>query len=144
MKCLISIIILVFSFSNTQKVMDEFHLLASEQDEKLFIEKYVANESPTIQGYICAVEMKQAEYVLNPITKLKIFNRSKKKLNELIVTYPTNINLRYLRLLLQERTPSILGYNDKIQEDKSFLEEKINTEEVTEEFKNYIYKNTSI
>lgn len=144
MKLLVSLFFYLSLVTSSENIMEEFHLLSSEKDEKLFVEKYKNDTSPTIQGYVCAVEMKQAEYVFNPITKLKIFNTSKKKLDSLVFENPTNLDLRYIRLLLQERTPSILGYNDFIKEDKNILKTKIESRQVSEEFINYIYRNTSL
>jgi hypothetical protein len=67
--------------------------------------------------------MKQAKYCFFPWRKLSIFNKGKKRLNALIEQHPSNVNLRYIRLVVQENTPSILNYKNKIGEDKNFLKE---------------------
>ena len=144
MNSLVSMCFLLVVFFETQVVMDEFHGLNSEKEELVFMNKYSKDSSASVQAYVCAVEMKQAEYAFNPITKLKIFNRAKRKLNLLIDINPKNIDLRYIRLLLQERTPSILGYNDTIDEDKTFLQKKIAAKEISKKLAVYIYKNTSL
>ena len=144
MNSLFSLFFLFAVFSESKTVMDQFQELKSEKEELVFIMKYKKDSSASVQGYVCAVEMKQAAYAFNLNTKLKIFNKAKKKLNVLIDTNPKNIDLRYIRLLLQERTPSILGYKDTIEEDKLFLETKIENKETSKELEVYIYKNTSL
>ncbi len=125
-------------------VMIEFHKLQSEKDELSFLKKYQNETTPEILGYVFAVEMKQAEYTANPFKKLKIFNTTKKKLNTLIENNPSCVDLRYLRLLLQERTPKILGYDDNIEADKIFLKNEIDGQKVSVELTKYILKNTSL
>ena len=144
MNSLFSMLFLVIVLFEPQIVMDEFHALKSEKEENLFMVKYKNNNSVSVQAYLCAVEMKQAEYAFNPMTKFKIFNKAKRKLNLLIETNPKNIDLRYIRLLLQESTPSILRYNDTIEEDKIFLKKIIEAKKISKQLETYIYKNTSL
>ena len=144
MNSLLSLVFLIVAFIEPQIVMDEFHSLKSEKEENLFIVKYKNDNSVSVQAYLCAVEMKQAEYAFNPMTKFKIFNKAKRKLNLLIETNPKNIDLRYIRLLLQESTPSILRYNDTIEEDKIFLKKIIEAKKISKQLETYIYKNTSL
>jgi hypothetical protein len=144
MKGLLMIFVCTVLFSEGHSIVSEFHLLTNKDDELKFIVKYHNNESATVQAYVCAVEMKQAEYPINPISKLKIFNRTKKKLNILIRDNPENIDLRYVRLLLQEQTPSILGYKDNIEEDKKFLKNEFDLKNISKDLKEYIYQNTSL
>ena len=144
MNSLLSLVFLIVAFIEPQIVMNEFHSLKSEKEENLFIVKYKNDNSVSVQAYLCAVEMKQAEYAFNPMTKFKIFNKAKRKLNLLIETNPKNIDLRYIRLLLQESTPSILRYNDTIEEDKIFLKKIIEAKKISKQLETYIYKNTSL
>lgn len=125
-------------------VVSEFHNLDTKKSEKLFIKNYKSSHNPSILAYVIAIEMKQAEYSINPFSKLKTFNRSKKKLNKLIINYPENIHLRYIRLVIQEKTPRILGYNKYIKEDKHFLNLKLGIIDESDFLDSYIYNNTSI
>ena len=88
--------------------------------------------------------MKQAKYKTFPWSKLSIFNKEKKRLDELIKTHPNNIHLRYVRLVIQEKTPKILGYNKKIQEDKSFLKIMLKKKDSSDYLDKFIIKNTSL
>lgn len=144
MNSLFSMFFLLVFFSEPQVVMEEFHQLNSEKEEIVFIDKYVKDSNPSVQAYVCAIEMKQAEYSFNPVRKLSVFNKAKKKLNLLIVTNPKNIDLRYIRLFIQEQTPRFLGYKDRIEEDKKFLKTKIKAKEISKKLEAYIYNNTSL
>ena len=77
-------------------------------------------------------------------SKLRIFKSTKKKIDLLIEKHPKNIDLRYVRLYLQENTPSILGYNEFIEEDKTFLLRQIELNKVSIALKNHIINNTSL
>ena len=129
---------------NIRDVVDEFHKLHDRDSEKMFISNYQQSKEPSILAYVCAIEMKQAEYGYNPILKLKIFYDVKKRLEKLVEKNPNDIHLRYVRLVLQERTPSILGYKDHIDEDKVFLNNKLNTVDKSDYLDAYIYTNTSL
>ncbi len=136
--------ILFFSSANIKEVVEEFHALETRESEDVFIENYNQSSQPSILAYVCAIEMKEAEYKYNPFSKLKIFNRTKKKLDSLIQSNPTDVHLRYIRLVLQEKTPSILGYNDNIEEDKIFLTKKLDILDDSDYLDIYIHKNTSL
>ena len=130
--------------SNLSAFVSEFHELDSKTKEEAFIAKYKSSNEPSILGYVYAIEMKQIEYSYNPITKIKDFNTIKVKLNALITKFPTNVHLRYIRLVIQEKTPSILGYKNFIEEDKKILNEKLKIKDETDYLDTYIYKNTSL
>ncbi len=144
MKSLVILFVYTVFFLNITEVQEEFHRLNNEDEELTFIEKYHGDLNPSVQAYICAVEMKQAEYRFNPMSKLRIFKKTKNKLEELILKNPKNIDLRYVRLLLQEKTPELLGYKDNIQEDKLFLQKELSLNNISKDLELYIHKNTSI
>jgi hypothetical protein len=138
------IFILIFINPGLKEVVKEFHQLESEAEEINFIDKYKNYNDPSILAYVVSISMKQAEYSRNPYTKLKVFNTNKNKLDSLIKHYTLNIHLRYIRLLTQEKTPSILGYNDNLKEDKSFLRKKLQVEDESDFLDSYIIANTSL
>jgi len=126
------------------EVVEEFHAAKTQKSEEEFLNKYGSSAEPSVLAYVCALEMKQAEYSFNPMTKLKIFNHSKKKLDSLIELNPSNIHLRYIRFVLQEKAPSLLGYKDNIEQDKKFLKQLLDVSDDTDFLDIYIYNNTSI
>ena len=78
-------------------------------------------DSPVERGYEAAYHMFMAKHSGNPLKKMSYFKDGKKKLDKEIAANPSNIELRYIRLLIQFYTPSYLGYRDNIEEDKDFL-----------------------
>ena len=135
---------LILSPTTIKEVVEEFHALKTKESEVLFVEKYTLSSRPSILGYVCAIEMKQAQYNYNPISKIKIFKQTKEKLDSLIQSNPSNVHLRYVRLLLQETLPGILGYDSNIEEDKIFLSKTLDVSGDSDYLDLYIYKNTSL
>jgi hypothetical protein len=135
---------LILSPTTIKEVVEEFHALKTKESEVLFVEKYTLSSQSSILGYVCAIEMKQTQYNYNPISKIKIFKHAKEKLDSLIQSNPSNVHLRYVRLLLQETSPGILGYDSNIEEDKIFLSKTLDISDDSDYLDLYIHKNTSL
>jgi hypothetical protein len=135
---------LILSPTTIKEVVEEFHALKTKESEVLFVEKHTLSSQSSILGYVCAIEMKQAQYNYNPISKIKIFKHTKEKLDSLIQSNPSNVHLRYVRLLLQETSPGILGYDSNIKEDKIFLSKTLDISDDSDYLDLYIHKNTSL
>ena len=134
----------LFNTTPIKEVVEEFHELKTKETEVIFIEKYENSSEPSILAYVIAIEIKQIDYTFNPFTKFKIFKKNKKQLNFMLKENPDDIHLRYIRLVLQENTPSILGYNRFLEEDKLFLKHKMAIVDDTDYLDFYIHKNTSL
>ncbi len=139
---LLAFIIHQVSQSESQFV-SEFHNLNNKQEEELYINTY-KNSSVDADAYVLALEMKKAEYTLLPWRKWNIFHTQKKRLNQLITFHPQNVHLRYIRLVLQEHSPAFLGYNEHVEEDKTFLQFIIDQKDSTDYMDNYIKQYTSL
>lgn len=131
-------------YQQTPIVVSEFHKLSSEKVEKQFIEKYETSSDPSIQAYVLAIRMKQIEYMYNPVTMISLFKKYTKELEAMAAQNPKNIHIRYIRLLIQEKSPSFLGYNDDIPKDKLFLKSALATNDETDFLDQYIKNNTSL
>jgi hypothetical protein len=68
--------------------------------------------------------MKKAGLVLNPAEKLSLFKNGHKKLEAAIKNSTENVELRFLRLIIQENAPSILNYNDDLEKDSIYITQK--------------------
>ena len=75
----------------------------------------------TLMGYNAVANFVQSKHSWNPYTKLEHFNAGKEQLEYAIIQEGENIELRFLRLSIQENLPSFLGYNSQIKADRSFL-----------------------
>jgi len=140
------LVIALFQLSTVtiEEVVTEFHDLKTIDLELKFIKKYGTSQNPSILAYVIAIRMKQIDDIKNPYTKHKTFKRNKNHLNDLINENPNDLHLRYIRLLLQEETPSFLGYNKFIEEDKLFLRQKRSFGDDNDYLYSYILKNTSL
>ena len=136
--------ILFYCEPTTYDVVEEFHKLDNKLDEMQFINNHAQNPDPSVVAYVLSVSMKQADYEFNPYRKLKIFQTNKSKLDFMITENPRNPHLRYVRLLLQEKLPTFLGYNNHIVEDKNFLNTVMNQTDKTDYLDYYIVRNTSL
>ena len=124
--------------------VNEYHNVTTENQELSFIKKYKNSKEVAISAFVVSLQMKQAKYKTFPWSKLAVFNKEKKRLNALIETNPNNVHLRYVRLVIQENTPKILGYNKNIKEDKSFLKLMLKKKDSSDYLDKFIIKNTSL
>ncbi|MGG8495009.1 hypothetical protein ACQY1Q_01220 [Tenacibaculum sp. TC6] len=136
-----------FLFGNNINVPEyviAYHSVSSKEQEKTFINTYKDSENISIQAYVVSLEMKQAKYAFFPWKKLSVFNQGKKKMEQLINKHPDNADLRYVRLVIQENIPSLLNYKKNIEEDKSFLKQRLEITDSSDYLDFYIKKNTSL
>lgn len=131
-------------FKNTPDFVVKYHKLTTKKAELAYIANYKNSKKVSIQGYVISLEMKQAKYKTMPWSKLKVFNSNKNKLEELILKNPNNVHLRYIRLVIQENTPGILGYTSSIKKDKQFLKEVLQKKDSVSYLHTYIINNTSL
>lgn len=91
------------------------------------LDRYNEEINPLMAGYKASATMMMANYVWNPIAKLSCFNEGKNLLEKCITRVPRNIELRFLRLSIQQNAPSFLNYNGNIDGDKSFIIQTVGT-----------------
>jgi hypothetical protein len=73
------------------------------------------------RAYKPAFKMISANFLFSPIEKLNAFQQGKNGVEKVIAEFPAELELRYIRLALQMRSPSFLGYKDCIETDKRFI-----------------------
>jgi hypothetical protein len=72
-------------------------------------------------AYEGALLMKLAGIVGGAKKKLDLFKDGHKKLESVISKDSLNAELRFLRLMIQEHAPGILGYKGELQNDKLYI-----------------------
>ncbi|MDQ3051615.1 MAG: hypothetical protein M3Q95_12065 [Bacteroidota bacterium] len=78
------------------------------------------NPEPLLKGYIGAVNIARARHA--PIMDKRGYLKTGiAMLEEAIKEKPNNTELLFLRLTIQSKLPSFLGYNDNIDADKKFV-----------------------
>ena len=130
MKMFLSFSFIAFLFLGAsvieKKIRSDFHAGKTTQEK---LEKIIGNQSyensPLTSAYKGLCETMMAEYVYLPTSKLKYFNRGKKKIDQAVSQDSGDPELRYIRMMVQLNAPSFLGYNGKIEEDlKIFIKNK--------------------
>jgi len=130
----------VLSMGNFLQVLASFVLLLGQLptsiDKKEFYEVVSNTKEKTIshylevlntatfkekEAYVGALLMRKAGIVGGPKQKLSLFKEGAKKLESEIKKDKGNPEYRFLRLMIQENAPGILGYKDNLDDDKTFL-----------------------
>lgn len=141
-------ILIYFSFISlaivTPKFVTDYHEVSNKKEELLYINKFQNSKEVAVKGYVISLRMKQAKYKFLPWSKLIIFKKEKNKLESLINKHPSNIHLRYVRLVIQEKLPKLLNYSSQINRDKEFLKKYLSKKDSTDYLDKYIIKNTSL
>lgn len=117
-----------FIFTDTEK--SAFYKALSSTDEEVIVnykKKIGANlTNYDAKAYYASLAMKEARFAISPFSKLERFNKGKELLEAVIALNRTNTEYRFLRLMVQENAPSILGYDDAIQQDSRLITSNFN------------------
>ena len=103
--------------SNVDRVRNKFPNIVSKGQADAFIMELKNDNSPESKAYIAAMIFMKSRFVKFPFTKMKYFKEGKNLLDETILKNPENIEIRYIRFLMQKEIPSFLGYDKNINED---------------------------
>lgn len=106
-----------------------YDILASENLDKIdsllsAIQEITLKEKGAYEG---ALLMKKADLIKGPGKKLSVFKEGHELLERAINDDKTNAEYRFLRLIIQENAPKILGYNNEVATDSLHILENINT-----------------
>lgn len=86
--------------------------------ELLKVKQHLSDDE---ECYFAVFECLQAKYSYNPYAKYNYFTSGYKRLNNLILRYPTNPEYRYHRIMIETNAPSFLLEKKHIKEDKSII-----------------------
>ncbi|RME13745.1 MAG: hypothetical protein D6799_07750, partial [Bacteroidetes bacterium] len=98
-----------------------------------YIKKLENDPAPEIQGYRAMFSFMMANHAIDPFSKWHYFSKGRKILEEQINQHPDNTELRFLRFVIQCNIPSILGYSDKISQDKELLLNALKSNQIKDE-----------
>jgi len=110
--------------------------------------KYLdVSKDKVYQGYRGMAYILQAKYTWNPYSKLSSFDKGKEDLEQSIQADKQNIELRFLRFCIQTNVPSILNYQDNIEEDKTVILkawDEINDKDLKARIKAYLLESEKL
>ncbi len=114
-----------YLFPDLQTVRQDYRR-ASESEEaakKLFEElmEVGKNDDAVLVAYKGAITTMMAEYAEGFKSKKTFFKEGRDLLEHAIETEPKNIEIRCIRLSVQENVPKITGYHKNKEEDKQFI-----------------------
>ncbi|MBE8724918.1 hypothetical protein [Flavobacterium hungaricum] len=128
MKLLFSILLLIgFSaatpdLASIRKMYSD--VAKSETNAKEFTEKMAgvnSNDDKILVAYKAASILVDSKFEKKLTEKIERFKEGAKMLEAVIASEPNNIEMRMIRLSIQENVPGITGYKKNIKEDKKFL-----------------------
>jgi hypothetical protein len=96
----------------------------SEANAKDFVEKLSGvsnNDDKIMVAYKAASILLDSKYEKKIGEKISRFKEGAKLLESTIASEPNNIEIRMIRLSIQENVPGITGYKKNIKEDKKYL-----------------------
>jgi hypothetical protein len=97
----------------------------SETNAKEFVEKLSAvndSDEKILVAYKAAAILLDSKFEKKLKEKMERFKEGAKLLEATIKSDPNNIEMRMIRLSIQENVPGITGYKKNIKEDKKFIE----------------------
>ena len=127
MKLLFSFGFVLFMSSNLdlQEVRKMYAVVAkSETDATEFITKMESislNSNPTFVAYKGAATILKSKLEKKVAVKMSRFKEGAKLIEMAVANEPENIEIRLIRLSIQENVPLIVGYRKNKKEDKTFI-----------------------
>ncbi|SEN66309.1 hypothetical protein SAMN05444671_2050 [Flavobacterium sp. CF108] len=127
MKLLLSLLLWI-NFSGTpdlasiRKIYPD--VIKSETNAKEFTEKLAGvspNDDATLVAYKAASILLDSKFKDKLKNKIARFKEGAKLLESTIKSEPNNIEIRMIRLSIQENVPGVTGYKKNIKEDKKFI-----------------------
>jgi hypothetical protein len=91
------------------------------EDVNMQLEIIKNSSLPEKNAFEGTLLMKKAGMVTVPANKLSLFKAGHKKLEAEIKKDSSNTELRFLRLIIQEHAPGILGYKSELQKDREYI-----------------------
>lgn len=127
--------------SELRKTYPEANTSEGVTDE-LFIKlsSVTKTDSAVLVAYKGAVSTLKAKYAQKLRNKKDFFKSGAELIEYAVATQPKNIEIRCIRLSVQENSPKVVGYKESMEEDKGFLLHnfaKVSSGEIREFIKNY-------
>jgi len=96
---------------------------SSNESAKNFIEiaDKKTSSDPIITGYKAAADILEAKVTTEKNKRKSFVKSGATSLESVIKANPNNVELRLIRMSVQENIPKIVGYNKNLKEDKTFI-----------------------
>ena len=127
MKLYLLFIFQLYALMSIGQMDTEVYLLLKEGtavqlSDKIDLLEGKTNKSNLSLCYVGALKAKKSSYLATPKQKVQEFKAGAGKIEEAIALDSKNVELIFLRYIIQCNSPKITRYKDKIDKDKYFLE----------------------
>lgn len=101
---------------------------SSELTDQLYHElSGISEEINVLAAYKGAVSALKADFAKGIRNKKEFIKEGTKLLDHAVAAEPENVEIRYLRLTVQENAPKIVGYHGNIDEDKEVIKNRFHS-----------------
>ncbi len=128
MKLLIALISLTFLIgkADISEIRKQYPEAANSKTSakafhKLLSDVVATDKDKSLVAYKGCSETLLSKFANNLPGKIKHMKAGAKLIDAAVAADPDNVEIRMIRLSVQENVPAIVGYKDKIDEDKAFL-----------------------
>ncbi len=80
-----------------------------------------SSSKPVLLTYKGAVSTLKAKFAKSRSDKKEFFKEGVSLIESAIKAEPSNVEIRYIRMSVQENSPKFLGYHKNIEDDKQFI-----------------------
>lgn len=110
-----------------EQVRQGYQNAVSDKDEclRLVEELQTHVEQPVYLAYLGGLQSIRAQHVFNPISKYNTFKDGRRNIERAVAMDPDNLEIRFVRLSIQQHLPTFLNYRQNIPEDQALLKEHI-------------------
>jgi hypothetical protein len=123
------ILFLLVSVAGTAQNLNEIRaqypeaVKSNEATSKFDLELAIinSNNTPTLRAYKGAVLTLKSKFSKKKSDKKEFFKEGVSLIEDAVKAESSNIEIRYIRLSVQENSPKFLGYHKNIEEDKGFI-----------------------
>ncbi len=105
-----------------------------------------SSSKPVLLAYKGAISTLKAKFAKSINDKKEFFKEGVSLIESAIEAEPSNIEIRYVRMSVQENSPKFLGYYKNIEEDKQFILKNyanVTSNELKDTIKNFVLKSES-
>ncbi len=116
-------------------------IITNKNKIEFSIQALSSSNSPTGIAYRGMLKACLASYLNSPLSKLKSFTAGRQEIEKAVYLSPQSCEIRFIRLLIQSKSPSFLFYKDNLNEDKQFILHSLKSQTLNENIRRMINSN---
>jgi len=109
-----------------------FDIMKSEDSTLYYISQLDPESGPVSRAYFGALQACMARHVFFPVKKWNYFVEGREQLDLAVKESPWSVEVRFLRLVIQSKAPSWLGYSSDANSDLRFIRDELEKDSCSE------------